>query len=130
MLIPCTVASVAKRFKAQIAELMRGGNAYFIKNAKGNIVLMAENIKEYDRPLSGFKRRYRKAEASSGSNAVPMCLSPCWCRGCSSLLRSAGTSNASSRVDPALLRTDREAVVAGGLEMANRISILVALGRR
>jgi len=38
------------------------GNAYFIKNAKGNIVLMAENIKEHDRPLSGFKRRYRKAE--------------------------------------------------------------------
>jgi hypothetical protein len=23
---------------------------------------MAENIKEHDRPLSGFKRRYRKAE--------------------------------------------------------------------
>ena len=51
-----------KRFKAQVAELMRGGNAYFIKNAKGNIVLMAENIKEHDRPLAGFKRRYRKAE--------------------------------------------------------------------
>jgi hypothetical protein len=45
-----------------VAELMRGGNAYFIKNAKGNIVLMAENIKEHDRPLAGFKRRYRKAE--------------------------------------------------------------------
>ena len=41
---------------------MRGGNAYFIKNAKGNIVLMAENIKEHTRPLAGFKRRYRKAE--------------------------------------------------------------------
>lgn len=25
-------------------------------------MLMAENIKEHDRPLSGFKRRYRKAE--------------------------------------------------------------------
>ncbi len=46
-----------KRFKAQIAELMRGGNAYFIKNAKGNVVLMAENIKEHARPLAGFKRR-------------------------------------------------------------------------
>ena len=45
-----------------MAELMRGGNAYFIKNAKRNIVLMAENLKEYDRPLAGFKRRYRKAE--------------------------------------------------------------------
>ena len=62
MLIPLHGRVGRKRFKAQIAELMRGGNAYFIKNAKGNIVLMAENIKEYDRPLSGFKRRYRKAE--------------------------------------------------------------------
>lgn len=62
MLIPLNGRVGRKRFKAQIAELMRGGNAYFIKNAKGNIVLMAENIKEHDRPLSGFKRRYRKAE--------------------------------------------------------------------
>lgn len=62
MLIPLHGRVGRKRFKAQVAELMRGGNAYFIKNAKGNIVLMAENIKEYDRPLSGFKRRYRKAE--------------------------------------------------------------------
>ena len=61
MLIPLHGRVGRKRFKAQIAEL-RGGNAYFIKNAKGNIVLMAENIKEHDRPLSGFKRRYRKAE--------------------------------------------------------------------
>lgn len=62
MLIPLHGRVGRKRFKAQIAELMRGGNAYFIKNKKGNIVLMAENIKEHDRPLSGFKRRYRKAE--------------------------------------------------------------------
>ena len=62
MLIPLHGRLGRKRFKAQVAELMRGGNAYFIKNAKGNIVLMAENIKEHDRPLSGFKRRYRKAE--------------------------------------------------------------------
>jgi hypothetical protein len=62
MLIPLNGRVGRKRFKAQVAELMRGGNAYFIKNAKGNIVLMAENIKEHDRPLSGFKRRYRKAE--------------------------------------------------------------------
>ncbi|AXW64782.1 hypothetical protein CJO94_19085 (plasmid) [Ralstonia solanacearum] len=51
-----------KRFKAQIAELMRGGNAYFVKNDRGNVVLMAENIGEHDRPRAGFKRRYRKAE--------------------------------------------------------------------
>ena len=62
MLIPLHGRVGRKRFKAQIAELMRGGNTYFIKNAKGNIVLMAENIQEHDRPLSGFKRRYRKAE--------------------------------------------------------------------
>jgi len=62
MLIPLHGRVGRKRFKAQVAELMRGGNAYFIKNAEGNIVLMAENIKEHDRPLSGFKRRYRKAE--------------------------------------------------------------------
>jgi len=62
LLIPLHGRVGRKRFKAQIAELMRGGNAYFIKNSKGNIVLMAENLQEYDRPLSGFKRRYRKAE--------------------------------------------------------------------
>ena len=62
MLIPLHGRVGRKRFKAQIKELMRGGNAYFIKNAKGNVVLMAENIKEHDRPLAGFKRRYRKAE--------------------------------------------------------------------
>ena len=62
MLIPLHGRVGRKRFKAQIAELMRGGNAYFIKNAKGNVVLMAENIKEHDRPLAGFKRRYRKSE--------------------------------------------------------------------
>ena len=62
MLIPLYGRVGPKRFKAQIAELMKGGNAYFVKNAKGNIVLMAENLKAFDRPLAGFKRRYRKAE--------------------------------------------------------------------
>lgn len=62
MLIPLNGRVGRKRFKAQVDELMRGGNAYFIKNAKGNVVLMAENIKEHDRPLAGFKRRYRQAE--------------------------------------------------------------------
>jgi hypothetical protein len=62
MLIPLHGRVGRRRFKAQITELMRGGNAYFIKNARGNVVLMAENIKEHDRPLAGFKRRYRKAQ--------------------------------------------------------------------
>lgn len=61
LLIPLHGRAGRKRFKKQVAELMRGGNAYFIKNAKGNIVLMAENISEHDRTLSGFKRRYRKS---------------------------------------------------------------------
>ena len=62
MLIPLHGRVGRKRFKAQIADLMRGGNAYFVKNAKGNVVLMARNLKEHDRVLSGFKRRHRKAE--------------------------------------------------------------------
>lgn len=74
MLIPLHGRVGRKRFKAQVAKLMRGGNAYFIKNAKGNIVLMAENIKEYDRPLSGFKRRYRKAEGIKRGADVPIAV--------------------------------------------------------
>jgi len=62
MLIPLHGRVGRKRFKAQVAELLRGGNAYFVKNERGNVVLMAENIQEHDRPLAGFKRRYRKAE--------------------------------------------------------------------
>jgi hypothetical protein len=62
LLIPLNGRVGRKRFKAQVAELMRGGNAYFVKSAHGKIVLMAENIKEHDRVLSGFKRRHRKAE--------------------------------------------------------------------
>ena len=62
LLIPLHGRVGRKRFKNQVAELLRGGNAYFIKNAKGNIVLMAENMKEHDRPLAGFKRRYKSAE--------------------------------------------------------------------
>ena len=40
--------------------LIRSGNAWFVKNAKGHVVLMAENIVDNDKPLAGFKRRYRK----------------------------------------------------------------------
>ncbi len=61
MLIPLHGRVGRKTFKKQVTELLRGGNAYFVKNAKGHVVLMAENIKEHDRPLAGFKRRYRKA---------------------------------------------------------------------
>lgn len=62
LLIPLHGRVGRKAFKAQVAALLRGGNAYFIKNAKGHVVLMAENLQEHDQPLRGFKRRYRKAE--------------------------------------------------------------------
>lgn len=61
LLIPLHGRVGRKRFKAQIAELMRGGNAYFVQGRQGNLVLMAENLREHDRPLAGFKRRYRQA---------------------------------------------------------------------
>lgn len=61
MLIPLYGRLGKKQFKAYVDELMRGGNAYFVK--KGDkVILMAENIKEHDKPLAGMKRRYRKAE--------------------------------------------------------------------
>jgi len=44
-----------------VQELMRGGNAFFVKNRRGQIILMAENIREHDKVLSGPKRRYCKA---------------------------------------------------------------------
>jgi hypothetical protein len=61
MLIPINARVGRKQFKAYVEELMRGGNAYFIKKG-GKTILMAENIKEHDRPLAKFKRGYRKAE--------------------------------------------------------------------
>lgn len=62
MLIPIYGRLGRKRFKQIVSELIRGGNAWFVKAKNGNVVLMAENIKEHDRPLAGFKRRYRKGE--------------------------------------------------------------------
>lgn len=61
LLIPLHGRVGRKRFKAQVAELMQGGNAYFVHGSKGNLVLMAKNLREHDRPLAGFKRRYRQA---------------------------------------------------------------------
>jgi hypothetical protein len=62
MLIPLYGRVGRKAFKVKVEALIRGGNAYFVKNAQGHVVLMAENIAEHDKPLAGFKRRYRKAE--------------------------------------------------------------------
>lgn len=50
------------RSNRRLDGLFLGEGAELGRN--GNLVLMAENQKEYDRPLSGFKRRYRKASGS------------------------------------------------------------------
>lgn len=62
MLIPLHGRVGRKGLRAYVDELMRSGNAFFVKGKDGRIILMAENIAENDRPLRGFKRRYRKAE--------------------------------------------------------------------
>ena len=69
MLIPLHGRVGRKRFKQQVDALMRGGNAYFIKNAHGHIVLMAENLREHDQVLSTFKRRHRNALKAAGSKS-------------------------------------------------------------
>lgn len=61
MLIPLHGRIGRKAFKALVDQLMRGGNAYFVKKG-GKTLLMAANIKEYDRPLAKIKRGYRQAE--------------------------------------------------------------------
>ncbi|MEW8420126.1 MAG: DUF6441 family protein [Candidatus Thiodiazotropha endolucinida] len=45
-------------FRRVIDTLMRSGNAFFIQK-NGNVILMAENIRENDRALSRFKRGER-----------------------------------------------------------------------
>jgi hypothetical protein len=61
MLIPLHGRVGRKRFKAQVTALIRGGNAYFVKGKSGRIVLMAENIKDHDKVLAGFKKKHRLA---------------------------------------------------------------------
>lgn len=66
LLIPIYGARFGRKtFKNLVRQLMNAGNAYFVKNAKGHIVLMAENIAEHDKPMAGFKRRHRKATGVS-----------------------------------------------------------------
>jgi hypothetical protein len=61
MLIPLYGRIGGKRFQAMVSELLRSGNAYFIKR-NGKTILMAENIREHDKTMAGVKRRYRKGE--------------------------------------------------------------------
>jgi len=62
MLIPINGRIGRKTFKRIVDGLMRQGNAFFVRNSRGQVVLMAENIAESDPLLRGVKRRYRKAE--------------------------------------------------------------------
>lgn len=61
LLIPLHGRIGKKKFKTMVAELMRGGNLFFVKNKRGQVILMAENIKEHDRVISGPKQRFKKA---------------------------------------------------------------------
>ncbi|MDR0770830.1 MAG: DUF6441 family protein [Burkholderiales bacterium] len=65
MLIPLNQQFGSKGIRGQdfekiIQQLMRGGNAQFIRTKKGQVILMSENIAEYDAPLYRFKQNYRK----------------------------------------------------------------------
>ena len=98
----------------------------FHQEREGNIVLMAENIKGARPATVGFQAPLPQGpRASSGSNVARMYPSPCWC----------------PRVQ-LKKRLNVERIVAGRIrasphgsrsscgwwtEMANRISILVAL---
>ena len=104
---------------------MRGGNAYFIKNAKGNIVLMAENIKGTRPATVGFKRRYRKAEGikrlARGADVPIAVLVPRV-----QLKKRLERRTHRRRSHPAPPPASRSSC-GWWTEMANRISILVAL---
>lgn len=76
VLIPLYGRIGRKRFKQMVTELMRGGNAFFIKK-NGKVILMAENIPEHGRVLSSAKRQYRKAEGVKRikrGDAVPIAV--------------------------------------------------------
>lgn len=62
MLIPLSSRRIGpKRFRAILDDLRRGGgNAFFVRNAKGQTILMAENIAEHSRQLAPFRRAERE----------------------------------------------------------------------
>jgi len=62
MLIPLSSSRIGpKRFRSIVEDLRRGGgNAFFARNAKGQTILMAENIAEHSRQLAPFRRAERE----------------------------------------------------------------------
>lgn len=76
VLIPLFGRVGPKRFKAIVDQLMRGGNAFFVRKS-GKTLLMAENIAEHDRPLARFKQGFRKSEGLSRlkrGDAIPIAV--------------------------------------------------------
>ena len=51
-----------KRFQSLMRDLINQGNIFFMHGKDGHVYIMAENIRESDRSLGGFKRSYRKRE--------------------------------------------------------------------
>jgi len=76
VLIPLFGRIGRKRFKAIVEQLLRGGNAFFIRK-NGRTLLMAENLREHDRPLARFKRGYRQSEGIARlkrGDAIPIAV--------------------------------------------------------
>lgn len=65
-----------KEFKRIINTLIRSGNAFFVKK-NNKVILMAENIRENDRVLYGFKRAYRQRTGKKRLNrgqSIPIAI--------------------------------------------------------
>ena len=129
MLIPLHGRVGRKRFKAQIAELMRGGNAYFIKNAEGE---HRPDGREHQRNTTGHWR------ASSAATARPRASSVEARRGHpiavlvpgAALKRPMSSAWSPGRI-PRLSAGHREAVPAGGLRWrTNFVPRRAGRGRR
>lgn len=58
LLIPLYGRVPRKTFKKIISDLISSGNAFFVKDHKGSVILMARNSKS----IAGFRKRYKKAE--------------------------------------------------------------------
>ena len=106
MLIPLTEEGrrIGRRaFKRVIEALLRSGNAYFIRK-NGQVILMAENLKENTSVLSRSNGPNGTAPGRNRSGAGRKFPLPCWCP--KSPSNAASTSRArcaaSYRIWPAL----------------------------
>lgn len=72
LLIPLVRIS-DKRFRRVVADLMRAGNAFFLR-VRGTVVLFAENLKETRTSTARFARAYRKKLGGGRAKAVPIAI--------------------------------------------------------